>query len=505
MDLRDYQIEARDKVLGSWQEYDRVLGVAPTGSGKTIIFSAITEQRLEQGPVLILAHRDELLDQAIDKMFRANRIYADKEKADQHASVMSDVVVGSVQSMCRQNRLTRFAPDHFQTVIVDEAHRTLAQSYQNVLGYFSEAKVFGCTATPDRGDKKSLGKFYQDIAFEIGLTDMIRAGHLCRIKVQSVPLEIDISDVGLKGGDYDETSLGATLEAYLPELARSIEHYASDRKALIFLPLVATSYKFAEILRDNGLPAEAICGESSDRKEILARFGSGETRYLCNAMLLTEGYDEPSIDCVVCLRPTRIRSLYAQCVGRGTRIHPGKENLLLLDFLWLTDEHNLVKPANLISRDERHQAEIEAQLELAQGDLLEAEKTAATERENALARELARQRKRQARTIDLLDLSVTLHVDFGDYEPTMPWHSFEISDKQKAFLERQGIELSTVRDRGHANMICDRLINRLKQGLATPKQLRVLQRNGYTGDPLWATFEEASAFIDKISANWSRR
>jgi superfamily II DNA or RNA helicase len=285
-----------------------------------------------------------------------------KEKAELRANLCDRVVVASVQTLSRAERLQRFPANHFSTIIVDEAHRTLADSYLRILERFNQAKVLGVTATPDRGDKRSLAKFYEDIAFEISLTDMIRAGWLCPIRVRTVPLEIDISEVGMRAGDYSDEEIATALEPMLHELADAVMEHSGNRKSLIFLFLVRTSYQFADILREHGLAAEAICGESSDRKEILAKFHSGKTQILCNAMLLTEGYDEPSIDCLICLRPTIIRSLFAQMVGRGTRIHPGKNNLLLLDFLWLSRQHDLVKPAALIAKDEDEQAQIEAQL-----------------------------------------------------------------------------------------------------------------------------------------------
>jgi superfamily II DNA or RNA helicase len=381
--LRDYQIEAVQKTLQGWKEFDRLLGIAPTGSGKTRIFSAITRGRLKNGRVLILAHREELISQAIHKLWRDEQIAADKEKAEQRARLEAAVVVGSVQTF-RADRRARFPVDHFSTIIVDEGHHVLADSYQSILSYFQGTKVFGCTATPDRGDRRNLAVYFEQIAFEISLPDMIRAGWLCPIKVKTVPLEIDISRVGMRAGDYSEEEIAVALEPVLQELAGAIKAYAFTRKTLVFLPLVRTADQFASILQNHGLPAESICGESPNRKEILARFDSGDTRFLCNAMLLNEGFDCPCIDCVVCLRPTTIRSLFSQQVGRGTRIHPGKENLLLLDFLWLSREHNLVRPASLIARDEVEQAQIEAQLGAADGDLLEAEGLSRNWRHNTL-------------------------------------------------------------------------------------------------------------------------
>src|SRR5262249_34610029 len=271
-------------------------------------------------------------------------------------------------------------------------------------------------------------------------------------------LEIDISRVGMRAGDYSEDELAVALEPMLNELAGAITEHAANRKTLIFLPLVYTSFRFAELLRAHGLAAEAICGDSPERKEILARFASGQTKALCNAMLLVEGYDEPSIDCVICLRPTTIRSLYAQMVGRGTRIHPGKENLLLLDFLWLSREHNLVRPASLIARDEAHQAEIEAQLRKANGDLWQPERDAQAEREAALASKLKAQREQEGSEVDLLELANRWHApDIIAYSPTFGWEGRPATEKQVAVLQRNGVNLALVQNRGHASVILSSL------------------------------------------------
>jgi superfamily II DNA or RNA helicase len=212
-----------------------------------------------------------------------------------HADLDAGVVVGSVQTLSRNSRLQRFAREHFRTVIVDEAHRTLADSYLRILNHFSHAKVLGVTATPDRGDRRSLGQYYEDIAFEISLLDLIKDGWLCPIRIKTVPLKIDISRVGMQAGDYSEEEVAQALEPVLHELADAICTHVAERKTLIFTPLVRTADQFAAILRAHGLVAESICGESTDRKEILSRFTSGQTGVLCNAMLLTEVMTSPRL------------------------------------------------------------------------------------------------------------------------------------------------------------------------------------------------------------------
>jgi superfamily II DNA or RNA helicase len=495
MELRPYQQHSINSVLTKWTEFDRLLGVAPTGSGKTIKFAHIASHRIGSGPVLILAHRDELLQQAADKINRAVGLVVDKEKAEQRAELESNIVLGSVQTLSRRTRLDRFPRSHFSTVIVDEAHRTLADSYLRILEHFGGAKVLGVTATPDRGDKRDLAGFYEDIAFEFSLTEMIKAGWLCPIKIRTVPLQIDITEVGIRGGDYSEEELAEALEPALQELAEAIKERIADRKALIFLPLVRTSYQFADILHQHGLAAEAICGESTDRKEILDRFATGKTQILCNAMLLTEGYDEPSIDCVICLRPTTIRSLYAQMVGRGTRILPGKENLLLLDFLWLSREHNLVKPASLIAKDEEQQAEIEAQLSKADGDLLQAESNAQAAREAALKLRLDRQRERDGSEVDPLKLANRWQApDIIGYSPVFGWERRPLSEKQVAILQRNGVELALVQDRGHASVILSSLFAFKECEPASDRQKWFCHYHGHP-NPWTLTKREAGRWI----------
>jgi type I site-specific restriction endonuclease len=231
-----------------------------------------------------------------------------------------------------------------------------------------------------------------------------------------------------------------------------------------------------------------ISGACRDRAQKLARFKSGETQVLVNAQLLTEGFDEPSISCVICLRPTKIRSFYSQMVGRGTRIHPGKENLLLLDFLWISRKHNLVKPASLIACDENEQAAIETVLAEANaavepdGDLVAALDQS---RERALARQILAQRKLKGEVhdlLDIIDLCVAYQApELENYAPTMHWHLRELSLKQIEFLRRYRVNLSVVQNRGHASAIIE-VIRRYNECVpATPKQKNFLRYLGWRG------------------------
>ena len=230
----------------------------------------------------------------------------------------------------------------------------MTDGYRRILDWFPAAHVLGVTATPDRGDLRNLGEVFDSLAYEYKLTDAIREGFLCRIMAQTIPLQLDISTVGMSGGDYAVGELGGALDPYLDQIAAEMARYCKDRKTVVFLPLIKTSQKFRDILNSPGFRAAEVNGQSEDRAEVLFDFSAGKYNVLCNWMLLTEGWDCPSVDCVVVLRPTKVRSLYSQmCWDAGTRLspEPGKKDLLLLDFLWLTDRHELCRPADLICED----------------------------------------------------------------------------------------------------------------------------------------------------------
>ena len=269
--------------------------------------------------MLFVAHRGELLDQAMDKIKSFAGIDCALEKAES-TSVGSffPVTVGSMQTLCRMNRLERFPRDHFGTIIVDEAHHVLSDSYQTMMDYFSGAKVLGMTATADRSDKKSLSGFFDSCAYEYSMRKAIADGWLCPIKAQMVPLELDLKSVKMSQGDYSLGDTAHALEPYLEQIVEQMARYCADRKTVVFLPLVRISQEFTAILNRCGFKAAEVNGNSPDRSEILADFDSGYYNVLCNSMLLTEGWDCPSVDCVVVLRPTKSRGLY--CLDEQTEV-----------------------------------------------------------------------------------------------------------------------------------------------------------------------------------------
>lgn len=190
-------------------------------------------------------------------------------------------------------------------------YKDISDSYQRVLDYFSNAQVLGVTATPDRGDMRNLGTIFDSLAYEYSLPQAIKDGFLSPIKAITIPLKLDLSGVSTQAGDFKASDIDTALDPYLYSIADEMQKYCKNRKTVVFLPLVKTSQKFKDILNSKGFNAAEVNGESFDRTEILEAFDKGEFNVLCNSMLLTEGWDCPSVDCVVVLRPTKVRGLYS--------------------------------------------------------------------------------------------------------------------------------------------------------------------------------------------------
>lgn len=510
MELRPYQEQAKTAVLEQWGAGVRkTLLVLPTGTGKTIVFAKIAEECVRQSErVLILAHRGELLQQAADKILRACGLSCAVEKAcETSLGSWERITVGSVQTLMRESRLERFSRDYYDTIIIDEAHHAISESYQKILRYFEGAKVLGVTATPDRGDMKNLGQIFESLAYEYTLPRAIREGYLSPIKALTIPLKLDLTGVGTQSGDYKNGDLDAALDPYLNKIADEMKAVCSGRKTVVFLPLVKTSRKFRDILNERGFRAAEVNGQSEDRAEILRDFELGKYNVLCNSMLLTEGWDCPSVDCVVVLRPTKVRSLYCQMVGRGTRLAPNKKELLLLDFLWHTTRHELCRPAHLICENAEVAEKMTENLEKENApiDLEAAEKQASEDvvkqREQALAKQLAEMRKRKRQLVDPLQFEMSIGAeDLSGYVPAFGWEMSPPSEKQKQALQKYGIFPEEIDCAGKASLLLNRLNKRREEGLSTPKQIRLLENKGFKRVGEWS-FQAASNLITRIAAN----
>ncbi|MBZ2405139.1 DEAD/DEAH box helicase family protein [Liquorilactobacillus hordei] len=477
--------------------------------GKTIVFSKIIEDRVRLGErVLVLAHRGELLEQASDKLEKATGLKTATEKAEETSlGSFFRVVVGSVQTLQREKRLNQFAPDYFDSIVVDEAHHCISDGYQRVLKHFENANVLGVTATADRGDQRNLGEYFQSLAYDYSLPAAIKDGYLTPIKALTIPLKLDISGVKQQTGDFSSKDLGTALDPYLEQIADEMVKNCMNRKTVVFLPLVKTSKKFRDILNKHGFRAGEVNGESNDRKQVLADFEAGKYNVLCNSMLLTEGWDCPSVDCVVVLRPTKVRALYSQMVGRGTRLAPGKTELLLLDFLWHTERLDLCHPAHLITKNQDVAKKMTENIEEAgmAVDLEEAEQTATedvvAEREESLAKQLAEMKRRKRKLVDPLQFEMSIQAeDLANYVPAFGYEMAPPTDKQKTALEKMGIFSEDIDNAGKAELLLNKLSMRRDGGFTTPKQIRFLESRGFQHVGTWK-FENANKLITRIAAN----
>lgn len=495
MNLRPYQQAAFDSIQAGWAEAQKQLAVMATGGGKTILFSHLAAA--EPGRTLILAHRAELIQQAVAKLHAATGVFASVEMGASRALPGHGVVVASVQSM--RARLAKYDPQAFDLVIADEAHHALAVEWQCVLKHFDSARVLGVTATPSRADNKKLGSYFQRVACEVTLLDLIRDGFLSSIRATKLPVELDVSALRTKRGDLAAGDVAGVLGPRLLAVADAAADELWCRKALAFLPVCELSEGFAAALRERGIDAKHVQGDSPDRAELLAWFSTPGPKTLCNAMLLTEGYDEPSVDCLLMLRATKSSALYSQMVGRGTRLYPGKDHCLILDPMWTTADHRLCQPADICVGSKEMSAAVQKRLDLGE-DLLEAEEKAqksAAERMEEKLKEKTR-RKAPKGLVDPVAWALALcDGDLADWRPTTDWEVMPPTEGQLRDLSAFGLWADgETMTRGYAAALLLRVAERKRLGLASPKQVALLRKLGAANADTM-TSKEAGFFFDK--------
>jgi superfamily II DNA or RNA helicase len=475
-----------------------------TGTGKTVVFAELARIVRHVGRTLVLAHREELVLQAQAKI-QAVGLRAELEMADHHAGPNADAVVASVQTLARPGRLRAFPPDAFALVVVDEAHHAAADSYGSILAHFETAKVLGVTATPDRLDKAGLDLVFDTVALRYEIHDAIREGYLVPVRQQTVVVEgFDLSTVRTLAGDLSTHDLAEILarEEILQRIASPLAELAGDRPTLAFMPSVAGAYALAGVLRRySAHRVETLDGESpaEQRHATLRAFERGEVGCLVNCSLFTEGFDAPRIACVALARPTKSRALYAQMIGRGTRLMPGKTDLLVIDFAGNAGRHMLVTPADVLGGGESPVVLDRARKLLAESqgaDVLEVLDQARGEQAKAERAALTVKARYRAHDVD----------PFGVLGVTAPRSSYMAggaSEKQLAALDRFKIDFDPAKiTRGEASALIATMVDRFKRGLCSYKQAKLLARYGYNGD---VTRADATTLIDAIkAAGWRR-
>jgi superfamily II DNA or RNA helicase len=360
---RDYQERALENIEQAEREgVRRPLVVHPTGTGKTVVMSTAVSRRADRGRSILMVHRDELADQTIEKLgWQAPELSTGLVKATSN-EVGADLLVVSVATGSRTNRLTQILESQekygpFGTIICDEAHHAPAPSWTRMLtglGAFNPygPLAIGFTATPERDNGKTLG-VWEKVVDYMSIREAIFQGHLVPIlPAVVVETQMDMKRVSKgRDGDLSGGDLGRELEdsGAIAQMADAVVQHASDRKGVAFLPTIRTSELLADALRQRGIRAEHVDGETEkgERKAILKRLKTGETQWVTNCAVLTEGFDEPTISCVLVGRPTKFHGLYVQMVGRGTRTAMGKENLLVIDVVGASQRHELIGVVDL--------------------------------------------------------------------------------------------------------------------------------------------------------------
>ncbi len=543
MRLRPYQLDAARAVLREWAAVVSTLVVLPTGCGKTILFADLI-RRMFPLRAMVLAHREELIFQARDKIRAVTGFEVEVEMADARALLGGGLfdgpqaIVSTIQTQTAGGdgggRMGKFDPADFGLLIVDEAHHGVADTYRRAIAYYRtnpELRVLGVTATPDRADEEALGQVYDTVAYDYEILDAIRDGWLVPIHQQVVEVEgLDFSGVRTTAGDLNGADLAKVMEyeKNLHGIADPTLEIIGDRRALVFAASVAHAERLADIFnRHRPGAADWVCGKTDkeDRRRILSEFSAGRLRIVVNVGVLTEGFDDPGVEVIVMGRPTKSRSLYAQMVGRATRPLPGlvdgletaaarasaistsaKPGCLVVDFVGNAGRHKLVSTADILGGKASEEAVLRA-VEGARkrgGPVRMDEELAAIEAEIEKNRQLELARRANLVAKARYTVASLSPFDILGLQPVRErgWDTGkQLSEKQRALLQRQGIDPDQM-TYTQARQIIGELFRRWDGELCSFKQAKLLRRFGYGAN---VSREEAKALIDRIAAaGWKR-
>ncbi|MEE9131243.1 MAG: DEAD/DEAH box helicase [Phycisphaerales bacterium] len=539
MNLRDYQTTAVERAIEAFDSVRSALWVMPTGSGKTIAFADLTRRMESNGRAMVMAHRDELIRQAVNKLTLVTGHEPDVEKAeywaDQNLMGLAPVVVSSVQTlnagMNGHGRMTRFHPERFGLFVIDEAHHATSPTYRKVQDHFNQnpnLKTLGCTATPDRADEEALGQVFDEVAFVYELIDAINDGWLVQIEQQYVQIDgLDFSECRTTAGDLNGGDLDAIMrfEKNLHGVVSPMLDIVGNRKTLIFATSVAHAERMCEIINRHKRDSACFIQHKTpkdDRRRILDDYRDGCFQFLCNVGIATEGFDDPSIEVIIMARPTKSRCLYAQMAGRGTRpldeivpfindceqaesrrtIISGspKPSMLVIDFAGNSGRHKLVCTADILGGRESDEVLRRAQKRAKEAvgptnmtaEILtarnELEQEAKARRQSIVA--VSSYRTREISPFDVFDM--TPERERGWHRGRMP------SERMKQVLRKakiDGVEGMTLTAAGQ---MIEELKRRWDNKLCTYAQAKKLAEFGEDGE---CTFEEASAKLDAIARN----
>lgn len=532
MKLRPYQVEAVAAVQREFQSVDSTLLVLPTGTGKTIVFADIIRRAFPRR-ALVLAHREELIFQAADKIHKNTGFRCDVEMADYRADLGGlfggpQVVISTIQTQTAgadgSGRMSRFNPSLFGLIVVDESHHSTSPSYRRCIDYYRQnprLKVLGVTATPDRADEEALGQVYETVAYDYEILDAIHEGWLVPVEQRFIAVSgLDFSHIRTTAGDLNGADLAAVMEEEkaMHGIAAPALEITAGRRSLVFAASVAHAERLAEIFnRHKDGCAAWICGKTDKevRRKTLAAFAAGKIQYVVNVGCLTEGFDDPGVECIVMGRPTKSRALYAQMIGRATRPLPGlvdqiddpadrcaaiaasaKPTCQVIDFVGNAGRHKLMSSADILGGKASEEAVEIARKKAAAGPVRMDEAIDQAEREIEERRRQAARRAQLTARARWSAQQINPFDVFG-FAPVKErgWdHGRALSEKQRSLLERQGIDPAAV-TYSQGRQLLTEIFRRWDHGLCSYKQARCLRRYGHDGN---VSREEAGRILDRL-------
>lgn len=551
MKPRDYQAEAARCVLEEWKDNTSTVVVMPTGSGKTVLFAEIIRRSLPL-KTMVIAHREELIWQARDKIQRICGVDAGVEMGDLRAAApqtdlfgndTSSVVIATVQTLNSRagdrKRMSKFNPNDFAQLIIDECHHATADTYQNVTHYFKQnpkLKILGVTATPDRADEEALGQVFDSVAFDYEISDAIHDGWLVKPNQTMITINgLDYSAVRTTAGDLNGADLAQVMEAEsnLHGVAGAMIQIMGDRRTLVFTVSVAQAEVLSEIFNRYKQGCSTwVCGETNKdkRREIVKDFAAGKYQVVVNCDCFTEGFDDPGVQVIGMAKPTKSRSKYAQMIGRAMRPLPGtidhiepselrrraiaesgKPFCEIVDFVGNSGKHKLVTCVDILGGKYPDDVMERAKITIAKKGTCVSVADILDEEEEKKRKEEEEQRKREAARKARLMAKVSFSAktvspfDLFDISPVAErrWDSGKVlSEKQKLLLLKQGVDPTSM-SYAQSKQVINEMFRRWAGKLATLNQCKVLKRYGYETKNM--TMQDASRLLDRLKNNgWKK-